>query len=388
MRIALLSWESLHSISIGGVGVHVTELAATLQRKGHEIHVFTRIGEGQMLDESIHGVWYHRCQFCLNSNIIEEINNLCCSIVARFEDIQRISGPFDIVHAHDWLTSNAMVWIKDGFGIQSVLTMHSTEYGRCGNRFYNHKSGLIRDHERHGTYCANRVIAVSKSLKKELCWIYELPDWKVHVIYNGIQTRNFDGFVDQGQIKQRYGLAPFDPMVLFAGRLTTQKGPDLLLQAFSSVLRHHRDARVVFVGEGDMRGDLERQAREMGIHHAFRFVGFKQGAELADLFRACDMVAVPSRNEPFGIVILEAWSAGKPVVATHNGGPSEFVWHNVTGLKVSSDPGSIAWGICELLRNTGHGFWMGQNGRYAAETAFSWDTTAHHTEQVYHSLWS
>lgn len=50
MRIALLSWESLHSISVGGIGVHVTELAAALQRKGHEVHVFTRMGEGQMAD--------------------------------------------------------------------------------------------------------------------------------------------------------------------------------------------------------------------------------------------------------------------------------------------------------------------------------------------------
>ena len=191
---------------------------------------------------------------------------------------------------------------------------------------------------------------------------------------------------DQGQIKKQYGLSPFDPMILFAGRLTIQKGPDLLLRAFPSVLRHHCDAKVIFAGEGDMRGKLERQAQKMGIHHACRFIGFKQGSELVDLFRACDMVAVPSRNEPFGIVILEAWSAGKPVVATHNGGPSEFVWHDVTGIKVDAEPYSIAWGICELLRNSGHGFWMGQNGRYAAETAFSWDTIACHTEQVYHSV--
>ncbi len=241
MRIALLSWESLHSIFVGGIGVHVTELAAALERKGHEVHVFTRVREGQMFDEYIHGVWYHRCPFCLNPNIVEETNNLCCSIVARFEDVQRISGPFDIVHAHDWLTSNAMVWIKEGFGVRSVLTMHSTEYGRCGNRFYNHKSELIRNHERNGTFCADRVIAVSHSLKNELCWIYELPDWKVHAIYNGIQIHNFDDLVDQGQIKKQYGLSPSDTVVLFAGRLTTQKVPDLLLHAFPSVLRHHTE---------------------------------------------------------------------------------------------------------------------------------------------------
>jgi len=58
------------------------------------------------------------------------------------------------------------------------------------------------------------------------------------------------------------------------------------------------------------------------------------------------------------MVILEAWSAGKPVIVTHNGGPAEFVWHNVTGLKTHADDGALAWGICELLRNREHGQWM------------------------------
>ena len=63
MRIALFSWETLHSIAVGGVGVHVTELAAALQRRGHEIHVFTRQGHGQPHYDCVHGVHYHRCAF-------------------------------------------------------------------------------------------------------------------------------------------------------------------------------------------------------------------------------------------------------------------------------------------------------------------------------------
>ena len=79
MRIAIFSWEALHSISVGGVGNHVTELAAALERKGHEVHVFTRIGPGQNHYEVIDGVYYHRCPFNLNRNFVEEINNMCRS---------------------------------------------------------------------------------------------------------------------------------------------------------------------------------------------------------------------------------------------------------------------------------------------------------------------
>jgi hypothetical protein len=75
MRIAILSWESLHSIQVGGVSVHVTELAAALERKGYEIHVFTRMGHNQPCYERIDGVHYHRCPFALNPSFVDEIDN-------------------------------------------------------------------------------------------------------------------------------------------------------------------------------------------------------------------------------------------------------------------------------------------------------------------------
>ncbi len=81
MRIAVLSWESLHSISVGGVGVHVTEMAAALERKYHDVHVFTRVGHGQPHYERIDGVHYHRCPFDLQPNFVDEINNMCRSFV-------------------------------------------------------------------------------------------------------------------------------------------------------------------------------------------------------------------------------------------------------------------------------------------------------------------
>ena len=78
-------------------------------------------------------------------------------------------------------------------------------------------------------------------------------------------------------------------------------------------------------------------AQQMGVAHAVRMLGDVRGRALHDLFKACDIVAVPSRNEPFGIVILEGWSAHKPVVSTKRGGPSEFVWHGVNGLQVDDN---------------------------------------------------
>ena len=293
---------------------------------------------------------------------------------------------FDIVHAHDWLASNAMVWIKKGHPEhRGVLTMHSTEYGRSGNHFWDGTSARIRDHERNATYCADRVIAVSGALKSELVWMYNIPDWKCWVIYNGVPVHRFDGFLDPGEIKRRYHIGPCDPTVLFSGRLAVQKGPDLLMEAIPGLLRFHPQTRFIFAGDGHLRGDLERRAHQLGVAHATRFIGHRTGHDLVDLYKSCDVVCVPSRNEPFGITILEAWAAGKPVVASQNGGPGEFVWHNVTGLKTYATTESVGWGLGTLFTNFEWARWMGKNGRYAAETAFTWDNIAQKTEQCYQS---
>jgi glycogen synthase len=383
MKIALLSWESLHSIPVGGIATHVTELAAGLERRGNEVHVFTRMGHGQSHYERIHGVHYHRCPYDPNPNFVDEINNMCRSFVRHVFETENFCGPFDVIHAHDWLAANAMIWIHQGRGRRCVFTIHSTEYGRCGNSFCNGQSERIRYQERSGCHWAQRVIAVSRALEREVEWMYEVPESKISVIYNGVNVRNYDGWIEPATIKRRYAIGPTDPTVLFVGRMAHQKGPDLLMEAAPSILRYYSRAKFVFAGEGELLRSVEARARQLGVAHATRFLGFQSNGSLADLYRSCDVVCVPSRNEPFGIVILEAWSAGKPVVSTRNGGPEEFVWHNVNGLKVYANANSIAWGLGTLFTDFDWARWMGHNGRIAAETAFTWDAVAEQTARVY-----
>ena len=388
MRIALFSWETLHSIAVGGVGVHVTELAAALQRRGHEVHVFTRIGHGQA-HYDLHPrrpLPPLRASTC-TANFVDEINNMCRSFVHVFFAVEDHVGRFDIVHAHDWLASNAAVWIKEGRGRKAVLTMHSTEYGRNGNRFFGGQSVRVQDHERHGTYCADRVITVSNQLKDEIRWLYHLPEHKTQMVYNGVNSSTFDYDVDAGEVKRRYHIGPLDPTVLFVGRMVVQKGPDILVRTHAvACCATTPHAKYVFAGDGHMRGEVYALAQRLGVAHAVRMLGDRRGRDLHDLFKACDIVAVPSRNEPFGIVILEGWSAHKPVVSTKRGGPAEFVWHGVNGLQVDDTPDSVAWGLGTLLADHNRCRWMGRNGRAAVDAAFSWDNIAAQTEEVYASV--
>jgi glycosyltransferase involved in cell wall biosynthesis len=379
MRIAVLSWESLHSIAVGGVASHVSELAAAMAGNGHEVHVFTRMAPGQRYHDRIDGVHYHRCPYQHHNEFVDDVNNMCRAFVERFFQVEDYVGHFDVVHAHDWLTANAMIWIKQGRRHNCVMTMHATEYARCGNCFPGGRSHRIREQECAGTYWADRVIAVSHSTKKEIMWMYEVPDWKICVIYNGVSPHRFDIDIDPAEARRRYEIGPMDPTVLFCGRLVWQKGPDLLIEAVPSILKYYGNAKFVFAGQGEMRGALEVRARQLAVAHAVRFVGYHNGTELPRLFRLADTICVPSRNEPFGIVVLEAWSARKPVVVTQNGGPDEYVRHEENGLKIYPQANSVAWGLGTLFTNFDWGRWMGQNGRRTVEERFTWDMIADRT---------
>jgi glycosyltransferase involved in cell wall biosynthesis len=383
MRIALFSWESLHSIAVGGVAPHVTELAAALERIGNEAHLFTRIGNGQPLYEVKDGVHYHRCPFDQDPNLIHGMDNMCRSFAHHFFETEDVSGSFDIVHGHDWMTANALAEIKNARNKRTIFTLHSTEYGRCGNVFYEGQSKEIRNLEWYGGFLADRIITTSETMKKEAESIYGFEDWKMRLIPNGVSFSKFGGDIDPWDVKRCYGAGPWDPICLFVGRMVTQKGPDLLLEAIPAVLSEHPDAKFLFVGDGHMRGYLEERTRDLGIGHASRFLGYIPEDALINLYKASDLVCIPSRNEPFGIVALEAWAAEKPIVVTHNG--FDFVWHGVNGLKVYDNPNSITWGIKEIFSDFDHARWMGRKGREAA-SHFDWDVIAKETMKVYEEV--
>jgi glycosyltransferase involved in cell wall biosynthesis len=388
MRIALYAWESLHSIHIGGVAVHVTELAAGLQRRGHEVHVFTRLGQGQPTYQLIDAVHYHRCPIELNPDFVTEMNNMCNSFVYYMRQTESYQGAhFDVIHGHDWLCAKGIVQVRNNYGRVVFLTLHSTEFGRCGNNHFNGQSDRVRAVEAEGLYCADRVIVVSGALCNEIKAQYHVQDGKLRCVYNGINCSHYDGFINPAVCRASYGIGPMDPMVLFVGRLTIQKGPDLLMEAVPGILAMRSDAKIVFVGDGYMRKNLEQRANELGIHHAIRFLGnMNANGDLKNLYKSTDVVCVPSRNEPFGIVVLESWAAGKPVVVTRNGGPAEIVTHNQEGLVAFDNPGSICWAIREIFGNFQHAKWMGERGRAKAAYGFSWDVVAAATEGIYKEL--
>lgn len=377
----------MHSIPVGGISPVVTELAAAQERLGNEVHVFTRIGPGQQPYERIHGVHYHRCSFAFNPDLIQEMHNMSKAMAHEFFNCENFSGKFDIIHGHDWHVVPALDEIKKARGHKIIFHFHSTQYGRDGNKFNGGGAQAIHGLEWYGSYIADRVLTLTNAFKDEVKWVHRVPEDKIRVLHNGVHAKNFDGWINPAEVKGRYGIAPMDPTILFIGRITYMKGPDLLMEAIPEVLRSYPHAKFIFAGDGDMKPHLEHRAHQLGVAHAVRFTGWIHDCkQKADLYKACDAVCVPSRNEPFGVVVLEAWSCGKPVIAMHGTGAGEIVWHDVTGVKVYHSPQSIAWGIKHIFENFERARWMGANGRKAAEEAFNWDNIARYLQKIYEEL--
>ncbi|ODS42892.1 MAG: glycosyl transferase family 1 [Candidatus Altiarchaeales archaeon IMC4] len=385
MRIGLFSWESLNSIRVGGVAVHASELANALAEKGNEVHIFTRKGEWwQKEHEEINGVFEHRVVFQPDLDFIQYMDNMCDAMAGCFHFVEHKYGKFDVLHGHDWHVVNALTNIKYSKGYGFIMTYHSTEWGRNGNNYGDSWfSKRIMHREWLGGYESERVVTVSNAMRYELMHQYQIPEAKISVVYNGVSPKNFEGEIDAGRVKERYGIWPLDPVILFAGRLSYQKGPDLLVEAIPRVLVERPDARFIFAGSGDMNGHIIGRASWLGVADKIRVLGYVPDEELIELFKACDVVCVPSRNEPFGIIVLEAWSAGKPVVATDVGGPSELIWNFVTGIKAyPNNPESIAWGIKYAINSPEFVKRTGKNCKRAVKD-FSWDKIADRTLEIY-----
>jgi glycosyltransferase involved in cell wall biosynthesis len=180
---------------------------------------------------------------------------------------------------------------------------------------------------------------------------YGVPSARITVIPNGVCQEDFP-LADSEQFRRKNQL-PEAPFILFMGRLSPIKGPDLLLQAFASVQERIPDYHLVFAGPDEgMRADLEEAARQAGIDERVHFLGLVVGSDKAAAYRSASLLAVPSRQEAMSIVVLEAGICGVPVMLTDQCGFSEITAID-PGLETPATAEGIAAGLERLLLTPG-----------------------------------
>ncbi len=382
MRIFMLSWEYPPRI-IGGLARHVEGLSRALASLGHEVHVITLDFPGAPYEESDGSLFIHRVAVDLPAPTFHTWVLLFNHFFEkRTGQLVKQYGRPDIVHVHDWLTVSGGVAAKHLLRVPLVMTFHSTESSRSSNS-RSPESSLVDGLEWWGSFEAARVIAVSGWMKSEVVSRFKTPQQKVVEIPNAVDVTKFERPVDVEATRIKWGVRPGERLITAVGRLTSQKGFDDLIKAYSQIRRLIPDSRLLVMGDGYMRGELEALAEAEQVRGATTFAGFVGDADLVDAIKSSDVVAVPSRFEPFGIIALEAMAAGVPVLVSRVGGLAEIVKDEVDGLQVEpNSPSSIANATVRLLSEREFASKLAARAREKVK-AYNWESSARRTLEAY-----
>jgi len=242
--------------------------------------------------------------------------NLLAEVERYAEVVRELAGreQFDVIHAHDWMTFAAGVAAKEVSGKPLIAHVHACEFDRSGDR----PNAGVCTFEQLGLERADRVICVSEFNADVLRANYRLDERKLRVVHNAITQSE-----QQERLKVEKTID--DPIVLFLGRITYQKGPDYFLEAAARVLKVMPDVRFVLSGSGDMWPKMVERAAQLGISANTHFTGFLEGTEVERMFAMADLYVMPSVSEPFGISTLEAMALDVPTIISRQSGVSEVL---------------------------------------------------------------
>ena len=232
-------------------------------------------------------------------------------------------GP-DLVQTHGYKPNALGLLAHRRLGLPWVAFYHGRTATDLKVRVYHHLNCQVMSH-------ANTIVAVAHGVQGHLP---RRARKRVRVIENAV-IGGSGATCSREECRKRLRLQPHEHAVGFVGRLSHEKGPDLFLESFALLVRRVPDARAVIVGDGPLRESLVRTAALLGVERKLEFHGFVE--EMGDVYSALDLVVISSRSEVFPNVLLEAVSAGIPVVATRVGG-IPFI---IEGLKsvLPVDPG-------------------------------------------------
>ncbi|MFN6569495.1 glycosyltransferase family 4 protein [Dendronalium sp. ChiSLP03b] len=386
MKVLVLSWEFPPRI-VGGIARHVAELYPELVKLGHEIHLITaEFGQASMY-EVVEGIHVHRVPVGYSNDFFHWVVNLNQSMGHHGGKLILEEGPFDLIHAHDWLVGDAAIALKHNFKIPLIATIHATEYGRY-NGIHTETQYYISNKENLLAYNAWRIIVCSDYMRQEVQRALHSPGNKIDVIYNGIRAEKKKHHEDFHAQDFRCQFAEDnEKIVYYVGRMTYEKGVPLLLNAAPKVLwEMGGNVKFVIVGGGNT-DHLKRQAWDLGIWHKCYFTGFLSDEYLDKFQTVADCAVFPSFYEPFGIVALESFASRVPVVVSNTGGFPEVVQHTKTGIVTwVNNADSLAWGILEVLKNPDYRQWLIDNAYEDLKRRFSWPKLAEQTEKVYHRV--
>jgi D-inositol-3-phosphate glycosyltransferase len=377
----------------GGLNVYVAELARRLGERGLKVDVFTRRDRPEVPD--IVEIHEHTRVINLKAGPAEYVpkealHSLFAEFCGQLE--ARLDG-HDLIHSHYWLSGEVGLGLKRRHGIPLVHTMHTMARVKNSNLGAGHPTEPdVRERgEAAIVRGADMLTANTVDEAAELRSHYGARPEQIMIVPPGVDLHTFHP-CNQPKSRAHFGVPQDTQVILFVGRIQRLKAPDVLIKAVAELVRRdpgRRDHLQLIIIGGPSGADPEwsKTLGPLAIDHGIAdMVDFRPHSVRSELFRwycVSDVVAVPSYNESFGLVALEAQACGRPVVATDVGGLRHTVRDGYSGLLVNGhDERAWADALAAILDDHDERTRMGANAAAHAAT-FSWDNTAAATLQAY-----
>ncbi|HLM07276.1 MAG TPA: D-inositol-3-phosphate glycosyltransferase [Blastococcus sp.] len=372
----------------GGMNVYIVEVSRRLAARGIAVDIFTRATSSDLppVVEMTPGVTVRHVSAGPFEGLgKEELPAQLCAFTAAVlrEEAQHEPGYYDVVHSHYWLSGQVGYLARDRWNVPLIHTAHTlakvkNEALAEGDR-PEPRARVIGEEQVVAE--ADRLIANTEEEARQLVRLYDADPARTLVVPPGVDLDRFAPG-DRARARRAVGVEDDALVLLFVGRIQPLKAPDVLLHAAARMVaddpavRARLRVHVVGAPSGsglDAPEQLQKLAAYLGIADLVRFFPPQRADRLAEHYRAADVTVVPSHNESFGLVALEAQACGTPVVAAAVGGLGTAVRDGVSGLLVDGhDPADYAAAVRRVLARRE----LLAAGARRHAGLFSWDRTA------------
>jgi glycosyltransferase involved in cell wall biosynthesis len=258
-------------------------------------------------------------------------------------------------------------------GIKLVTSIHGADFFPGGNPQENYPNGI-----KFLLSSSDCIVAPSKAFLRDFMNLFPKHKRVGYFIHNGIN-------IDELKRNQNHGSVDEKKYLLCIAAHNEKKGIDVLLHAFAQLLPLNSSIQLYLVGDGPLRQQHEELAKALGLQDRVIFLGERGRSEVVNLLHGCELLVLPSRSEPFGIVITEAMACRKPVVASMVGGIPEIIENGKSGILVEPDnPDSLCKAICSILKDNTFKTQLAANGYTRVCAHFLWQ----HSGAKYETLFS
>jgi len=332
-------------------------------------------------------VWLQR--LCYGAGILPNIKinkwlifQIPFLVLTEFFAIKKIikNEKIDFIHAH-WILPQGLIAavINMLYRIPFILTVHGDDIARINSKW---KKPLLKFTLRKCKFCTVN----SEATKNQVLKVFNLRNIKI--IPMGVDLEVFNSGKKDDNIRIKYNIE--GNFLLFVGRLVQKKGVEYLIKAMPHIIKKHLTTKLLIVGEGILRENLENLARGLGLQDSVIFTGSLSHSELPKYFATADIFIGPSTSEGLeglGVVFIEALASGTCVIGSDVGGVSGVIINNKTGLLVKEgQPEEIARAVIKLLDNYDLREVLAREGQEYIKQKFDWEILVRQFKSLYNEL--